>query len=783
MRHPLALSALTLALVGACSSDETSPGPSATDVELRPNAKVLGTAELERIASVSADGAITFSDPTATLNALAVDDVIAGGIGPKTPRGLLRRVTRVDRSATSLVVQTKMAALTDAIARGSLHLSHKLAPADVSPATVHPATDVTPGTGFYVALDHVVLYDGGDAGARVTANGNVSLEPSLDLDLDIDLTGIHRLAFTIGGAQSATIDLTSGAGLQFDEKKDVASYNFVPFVFYFGPVPVVFVPRLVLEVGASGHVDAASTVSIVEQAEAKVGLAYDSGSFSPIASAEPTASFGAPTIGASAGVKAWAGARAELLVYDVLGPYGTIDGYLRLDAATNATPCWSLKAGVESRFGLKVDIFGFSIVDTDLTVLDKSLPLATGDCGSPVTPLPGPWGYAYTRVGSDSASAIDGMPDGGLVLAGDASADAAVTRLGRDGALLWQRSYSVGSVAKAVRAAGDRVFVAGDSWIAKLDAKNGDVVWSKRYGSDPEVRTIDATPDGGCVVAGLTVSPAADFDYWFAKLDANGAVEWSKRMGDAKWEQVNVVRRLAGGGYVLAGQYAPNQDADAFLARLDESGGVVFQKRFAGTGTFESFDAALPLADGIVLTGRAQRPAGGAGWIVRTDLAGGVVWSKAFGESGSDHLYAVAQTATGYLATGATGILPTRAWAVGLDPTGHPLWSRAYGATAANENLSGRGLALWTDGTFAFGGETNAFGDLDTFALHASFDGQLDFAAGSGVVLSQLSGTTEAPYPAPGVSTTSPVSAYPITPVAVPVTPAAYASTPKKLAP
>ncbi|MFO0738274.1 MAG: PQQ-binding-like beta-propeller repeat protein [Labilithrix sp.] len=769
---------LSLAVVVACSSDDTPPagGGGTSDVVLRPNAHVLSTAELTRISSIAPDGTITFASRDPALDALIPDDVIVGGIAAATPRGLLRRITRVERTSAGLVFGTKPAALPDVIASGKLHLSRVLKSGDIS-----TATEVVPGTGFYVALDNVVLYDGGSAGTRVTANGNISFEPSIDLDVDIDLGGVHRLAFTVGGSQGATIDLTTGASLQFDEKKEVATYNFVPFVIEFGPVPVVFAPRLILEVGASGHVDAASTVSIVEQSQVKLGLAYESGSISPIASAEPTYSFGGPSVVAGASVKAWAGGRAELLIYDVLGPYGTIDGYLKLDAAPAATPCWALTAGVESRFGLTIDVFGLKLVDTDTNVLDRSTPLASGTCKTPVIPPPGPWAYAFTRVGSDNANAVDGMPDGGLVVAGDASADAAVTRIGADGAIVWQRRFPIGVIAQAVRATGDHVFVAGDSWVAKLDAKTGNVLWSNRYGSDPEVRAIDATPDGGCIVAGLTVSPTVDFDYWFAKLSASGAVQWSKRMGDAKWEQVNAVRHLDGGGYILAGQYAPNQDADAFLARLDDAAGVLFQKRYAGTGTFESFDAVLPQGDAFVVTGRAQRPAGGSGWVVRLGGSGNVAWSKAFGETGSDYLTSIVATPTGYLATGSTGILPTRAWAVGLDTSGHPLWSRAYGATGANQNVTGRGLALWADGTFAFGGQTNAFGDSDTFAVHATFDGHIDFA--SGFALAQLSGTTEAPYPAPATTTTSPVVDYPITPAPLPATPVTYSSTAKKLTP
>jgi hypothetical protein len=772
LRRGASARAVVVATVAACSSSSGSAPP---DFVLKPNVRVLDAASLARIKGVSQEGTIAFDGHDATLDALAAGDVIAGGVGAATPSGLLRRITRAERTDSGVTVETKMASLVDAIERGKIHLARPLVPADVKLADLGPGSP----TGFYVGVNDLVLYEKG--GARIVANGSVSLEPSIDFDLDIDLTGIHSMSFTVGGTQALALDITATAGASFDEREDVATYNFVPIIIMAGDFPLVFIPRVVLEIGASGQITAKTTVSVVEQARANVGLRWD-GSFSPIADVTPTLTVGTPTVGAAASVKAFAGARAELFLYGELGPYGTLDGYLRLAADTNAEPCWRLDAGVESRFGVKVDVLGFSLLDKTVPVFDQSKTLASGSCGDPVPTEPTPWANVYQRAGGDHASSVDAMPDGGLVLAGDASSDASVMRLAKDGTIVWQRSYPTGTVAKAVRARGDVVFVGGGAWVAKLDAKNGNVLWSYAYGSDPEVRAIEATADGGCVVAGLTVGPGVQFDYWFAKLDANGAVTWSRRMGDAKWEQVNAVRAIAGGGYVLAGQYAPNQNADAFLARLDDAGNVTLQKRYAGTGTFESFDAVLPTSDGgFALVGRAQRPAGGAGWAVKVDGAGNVAWSKAFGETGSDNLYALAQTATGFLATGSTGITPTSAWAVALDGTGHPIWSRSYAALDATKSVEGRGLAVLSDGSFSFGGTTDAFGDSNALAMHVTYDGQLEFAPGSGMKMTSLSGSSEAPYPAPAITTSSVAADHPVVRVAKPITPAALAATAKKL--
>ena len=384
--------------------------------------------------------------------------MIVGGIAAATPRGLLRRITRVEhlRAPAS---SARSPRLPDVIASGKLHLAR---PEERGHLDRHRGRA---GTGFYVALDNVVLYDGGSAGraSPPTATSPSSRRSISTSFASIDLGGVHRLAFTVGGSQGDhRPDHRRQPPVRREE--EVATYNFVPFVIEFGPVPVVFAPRLIPRGRRERHVDAASTVSIVEQSQVKLGLAYESGSISPIASAEPTYSFGGPSVVAGASVKAWAGGRAEL-IYDVLGPYGTIDGYLKLDAAPAATPLLALTAGSSRGSGSRSTS---SVCGSWTPTRTSSIapPLASGTCKTPVIPPPGPWAYAFTRVGSDNANAVDGMPDGGLVVAGDASADAAVTRIGADGAIVWQRRFLIGVIAQGGATTGDHVFVAGDSWVA-----------------------------------------------------------------------------------------------------------------------------------------------------------------------------------------------------------------------------------------------------------------------------------------------------------------------------
>lgn len=186
---------VVFAAAAACSSSDSAPTP---DVVLKPNVHILDAASLARIESISPDGTIAFKEHDAEIDALAVGDVVAGGIATAVPRGLLRRVTRVDQTADRVVVATTSAVLTDAIARGQLHIVRPLVIADVQPSTIDVSL-----MGFYVGLDDVVLYEeSGNVNAKLTASGSISVEPVLGLGLE----------FFLDGATDATKDV-EGRGL------------------------------------------------------------------------------------------------------------------------------------------------------------------------------------------------------------------------------------------------------------------------------------------------------------------------------------------------------------------------------------------------------------------------------------------------------------------------------------------------------------------------------------------------------------------------------------------
>jgi hypothetical protein len=139
-----------------------------------------------------------------------------------------------------------------------------------------------------------------------------------------------------------------------------------------------------------------------------------------------------------------------------------------------------------------------------------------------------------------------------------------------------------------------------DFWIAKLD-EGGQIIWQRAMGgAGLEIaRSIFATQDGGCVVAGTTGSLNSGqvfghhgmFDVWVVKLDSNGVFEWQKTLGGSSNDIGVAVHQTTDGNYVVSGStisidgdvQGNDGGEDIWVVYLDSSGELMWQKTFGGT--------------------------------------------------------------------------------------------------------------------------------------------------------------------------------------------------------
>lgn len=149
--------------------------------------------------------------------------------------------------------------------------------------------------------------------------------------------------------------------------------------------------------------------------------------------------------------------------------------------------------------------------------------------------------------------------------------------------------------------------------------------WSKLYGGAGSDRgySIDATPDGGVIVAGETSSFGAYGMLWVVRLDTWGHILWQHTYGDVQGDRGAIVRTTRDGGHVVLAH--PPGGGGFGILKLDDAGGVPWVA-WLDKGSGGHVTSATPTADGgfAVL---AHGPGPGndyRGWLVArfgSDLA------------------------------------------------------------------------------------------------------------------------------------------------------------------
>ncbi|QRR01391.1 malectin domain-containing carbohydrate-binding protein [Dyadobacter sandarakinus] len=214
-----------------------------------------------------------------------------------------------------------------------------------------------------------------------------------------------------------------------------------------------------------------------------------------------------------------------------------------------------------------------------------------------------------------------------------------------------------------------------DHWIVKLSSV-GKVQWDlvlrrqkAEYNLDSYGTKVELDFDGGYVVGGYQ-GPEENYlgDYYLAKLNRNGVVQWQKTYGGPHYDQLESVLPINGGGYLLGGwsysgiggdktQPSSYGQPDYWVIKTDEFGNKLWDKTYGGSGDNRSYLHAMAQAsNGDFLLGGAStagtgrhksQPSRGSDdfWLIKINREGTKIWDKTIGGTGSDNLSALMVTA------------------------------------------------------------------------------------------------------------------------------------------
>jgi hypothetical protein len=313
------------------------------------------------------------------------------------------------------------------------------------------------------------------------------------------------------------------------------------------------------------------------------------------------------------------------------------------------------------------------------------------------------------------------------------------------------------------------------------------IQWQKALGGTRTdiAQAIQATADGGYILAGNTNSPDGDVtgyhigifgcyqtcsnqticdylpDGLVIKLGSSGNIQWERVLGGSAADNLLSIQPTPDGGYITSGitysndgdvrGYHGGDEADAWLVKLSSSGAIQWQKVLGGSTGCDFANVVLSTPDGgYIVAGHTDSHDGNVSstagerdvWIVKLSTNGDIQWQKTIGGALSEYAYAIQLTADGgYILAGYTysnnGDVSGNhgdadAWIVKISSTGAIQWQKALGGR--REEIA-RSVQVTPDGGYIVAGSTKSndgdvsgnHGDADAWVLKLSSTGNIEW--------------------------------------------------------
>jgi hypothetical protein len=307
--------------------------------------------------------------------------VLALGVGPATPDGLLARITAVRRVGGQTVATTVPATLPEVLPVGALDLQLNALP----PAFTRMGLRAAPGQPFTRPVKCTNE-------ATLAASGSASL--TADVGLHVGWRFPNRVSARFEGVVEARSELSAAVSGAASCKLEPTPLLAQPirlgaYTFTIGPVPVVLVPNVQFYVSASGSVEAALSTRLVSSLKANAGVQYENNRFSQFGGLTPSSSFTPPTLTASGTAQAAIAPTLDVLINGIGGPRVDLTAGLKLAADIAGTPWWKLTAPLNMGAQLRLDIWRAHLASSRLTVFSAEPQIAAAQTPAPL-PAPPP---------------------------------------------------------------------------------------------------------------------------------------------------------------------------------------------------------------------------------------------------------------------------------------------------------------------------------------------------------------------------------------------------------
>jgi hypothetical protein len=198
-----------------------------------------------------------------------------------------------------------------------------------------------------------------------------------------------------------------------------------------------------------------------------------------------------------------------------------------------------------------------------------------------------------------------------------------------------------------------------DAVVMKLDAEDGSIIWTKRFGGSLSDYAYDViiTSDGNYLIAGHTGSNDGDIssnaglnDAWILKVDTDGNLLSEKTYGTIGHEYAYKIQETSDGGFVFFGESRTNAKMpdgegasfDMLVVKVDKNGDEDFNLIIGGSLDDNLYYGTKTSDGGYIIAGTSKSNDGDFtnvsqedGFVVKIKSNGTIDWKKSFA-SGND---------------------------------------------------------------------------------------------------------------------------------------------------
>lgn len=245
------------------------------------------------------------------------------------------------------------------------------------------------------------------------------------------------------------------------------------------------------------------------------------------------------------------------------------------------------------------------------------------------------WTATYGTPNHDAGLSVIETPTGDYLIAGYFGSlgeeQAYFVKTDSNGELIWSRSYSNMTVAKAVCNVDAGGYIAtgytedgphgrDDFYMIRL-SDAGDSLWASNSGGDFDDvgNSIIETPDGGFLIAGDSYSYGIPVfsGIHLRRVNSSGDSVWAANYTAMSDYTANSVASLEGGGYLVAGSAEISSNIDFFILALSETGDSLWARLYGTLGTDIAYSA-VQLADtGVVAAGVTFNEGSDDFWLMK----------------------------------------------------------------------------------------------------------------------------------------------------------------------